>query len=65
MGEDGTANGEDEDDVVYRNGKKYNRVQIEGTADEEYLMDEQTGDIFTMDFKYFTNMKDNIIVEDD
>ena len=62
---DGAADGEGEDDVVWRNGKKYNRVQIEGTPDQEYLMDEQTGDIFTLDFTYFTNMRDNIIVEDD
>lgn len=67
LGEDGNAigEGEDEDDVVWKDGKKYNRVQIEGTPDQEYLMDEQTGDIFKLDFTYFTNMRDNIIVEDD
>ena len=30
---DDAGNGEEEDDVVWRNGKKYNRVQIEGTPD--------------------------------
>jgi hypothetical protein len=32
--------------------------------DEEYLIDEN-GDIYTLDFKYITNMGDNEIAEDD
>ena len=51
--------------VIIHNGKKYSRVQIEGSADdEEFLMDEN-GDIYTLDFKFLTNMGDNAIIEDD
>jgi hypothetical protein len=57
-------NGGDES-VIINNGKKYNRIQIEGLADDEdYLIDEN-GDIYTLDFKYITNMGDNEIAEDD
>lgn len=57
-------NGGDES-VIINNGKKYNRIQIEGLGDdEEYLIDEN-GDIYTLDFKYITNMGDNEIAEDD
>ena len=28
-------------------------------------MDEATGDIYTMDFKHFTNLNDNLMIEDD
>jgi hypothetical protein len=57
-------NGGDES-VIINNGKKYNRIQIEGLEDdEEYLIDEN-GDIYTLDFKYITNMGDNEIAEDD
>jgi hypothetical protein len=57
-------NGGDES-VIINNGKKYNRIQIEGLwDDEEYLIDEN-GDIYSLDFKYITNMGDNEIAEDD
>ncbi len=57
-------NGGDES-VIINNGKKYNRIQIEGLGDdEEYLIDEN-GDIYYLDFKYITNMGDNEIAEDD
>lgn len=57
-------NGVDES-VIINNGKKYNRIQIEGLGDdEEYLIDEN-GDIYSLDFKYITNMGDNEIAEDD
>ena len=57
-------NGGDES-VIINNGKKYNRIQIEGLGDdEEYLIDEN-GDIYTLDFKYITNIGDNEIAEDD
>jgi hypothetical protein len=57
-------NGGDES-VIINNGKKYNRIQIEGLGDdEEYLIDEN-GDIYTLDFKYITNMGDNEIAEDE
>ena len=57
-------NGGDES-VIINNGKKYNRIQIEGLGDdEEYLIDEN-GDIYSLDFKYITNMGDNEIAEDD
>ena len=43
-------NGGDES-VIINNGKKYNRIQIEGLGDdEEYLIDEN-GDIYSLDFK--------------
>jgi hypothetical protein len=58
------GNGGDES-IIINNGKKYNRIQIEGLGDdEEYLIDEN-GDIYTLDFKYITNMGDNEIAEDD
>ena len=51
--------------MIIHNGKKYSRVQIEGSAeDEEFLMDEN-GDIYTLDFKFLTNMGDNVVIEDD
>lgn len=57
-------NGGDES-VIINNGKKYNRIQIEGLGDdEEYLIDEN-GDIYSLDFKYITNMGDNEIAEDE
>jgi hypothetical protein len=57
-------NGGDES-VIINNGKKYNRIQIEGLGDdEEYLIDEN-GDIYSLDFKYITNMGDNEIAEGD
>ena len=57
-------NGGDES-VIINNGKKYNIIQIEGLGDdEEYLIDEN-GDIYSLDFKYITNMGDNEIAEDD
>jgi hypothetical protein len=57
-------NGGDES-VIINNGKKYKRIQIEGLGDdEEYLIDEN-GDIYSLDFKYITNMGDNEIAEDD
>lgn len=58
------GNGGDES-VIINNGKKYNRIQIEGLGeDDEYLIDEN-GDIYTLDFKFITNMGDNEIAEDD
>jgi hypothetical protein len=51
--------------MIEHNGKKYSRIQIEGSNDdEEYLMDEN-GDIYTLDFKFLTNMGDNVVIEDD
>ena len=60
------GSGEEEDDVVWHKGKKYTRVQIEGLGkDQEYLMNEETGDIYTLDFQFYTNMNDNLVIEDD
>ena len=54
-----------EESVIEHNGKKYNRIQIDGLGeDQEYLMDEN-GDIYSLDFQFITNMGDNIVVEED
>lgn len=54
--------GEDDEEIIH-NGKKYQRVNIEGLGEQcEYLIDEQ-GDIFTLDFQYVTNMGAHEIVE--
>ena len=56
--------GATEDSVIVHEGKKYQRIQIEGLGeDEEYLMDEK-GDIYSLDFKFITNMGDNVVVEE-
>ncbi len=68
LGDEGlAADGNEEDDgIVTHNGKTYNRVQIEGLGEEtDYLMDEQTGDIYSKNFEYITNMKDNLVIDDD
>jgi len=50
--------------VIVHNGRRYNRVQIEGVGDdEEYLMDEQGG-IYSLDFKFITHMGDNVVIEE-
>lgn len=50
--------------IIEHNGKKYQKIQIEGLGeDEEYLMD-ANGDIFSLDFKLITNMGDNVIIEE-
>ena len=28
-------------------------------------MNEETGDIYTLDFQFYTNMNDNLVIEDD
>ena len=57
---------DDEDDaVVMHNGKKYSRVQIEGLGEEtEYFMDEETGNIYNLEFELVTNMNDNLVIDD-
>ena len=32
--------------------------------DDEFLMDEN-GDIYTLDFKFLTNMGENVVIEED
>ena len=63
--------GEDWDNKSYvmHNGKKYSRIQIDGLLDDsgnddEFLMDEN-GDIYTLDFKYLTNISENCVDEED
>lgn len=58
-------NGQDqEESVIEHNGKKYNRIQIEGLGDEdEYLMDDQ-GHVYTLDFKYLTNIGENVVISE-
>ena len=58
-----------EESVIMHNGKKYSRIQIDGLLDDsgqddEFLMDEN-GDIFTLDFKFLTNISENCVVEED
>ena len=50
---DGGSPGKEEDDeeLLYKNGKAYSRVQIEDMPDPEYLMDTQTGDIYNVNFE--------------
>ena len=53
-----------EESMIEHNGKKYSRIAIEGLGDDdEYLMDEN-GDIFSLDFKFITNMGDNVVIEE-
>jgi cytoplasmic iron level regulating protein YaaA (DUF328/UPF0246 family) len=60
LGED---NGED-DAVVIHNGKKYTKIEIEDLGDDDqYLLDEE-GNIYSMDFKFITNMGDDFEMED-
>jgi hypothetical protein len=50
--------------MIEHNGKKYSRIAIEGLGDDdEYLMDEN-GDIYSLDFKFITNMGDNVVIEE-
>ena len=58
-----------EESVIVHQGKKYNRIQIDGLGeeggdDDEFLMDEN-GDIYTLDFKFLTNMGENVVIEED
>lgn len=48
---------EAEDSVIEYDGKRYQRIQIEGLRDDddEYLMDDQQN-IYSLDFKFITNM---------
>tara|TARA_B110000503_G_C7136049_1_gene408830 strand:- start:324 stop:473 length:150 start_codon:yes stop_codon:yes gene_type:complete len=41
-----------EESVIEHGGKKFQRVQIEGVGDgdDEYLMEIDTGDIYSLDF---------------
>lgn len=58
------SNGGEDDGVVFHEGKKYNRIQVEGLGDdEEYLMD-SNGDIYSLDFKFILNMGDNVEIEE-
>lgn len=53
-----------EESMIEHNGKKYSRIAIEGLGDDdEYLMDEN-GDIYSLDFKFITNMGDNVVIEE-
>lgn len=53
-----------DESIIEHNGKKYQKIQIEGLGDdEEYLMD-ANGDIYSLDFKLITNMGDNVIIEE-
>ena len=56
----------DDDSVIQHEGKRYTRIQIEGLRedDDEYLMDEQQN-IYSLDFKFITNMGDHQIEADD
>ena len=57
------STGED-DSVVIHEGKRYNRIQIEGLGDDdEYLMDSK-GDIYTLDFRFIINMGPNVEIEE-
>lgn len=57
--------GQEEESVIEHEGKKYTRIQITGLGDDEvYLMDE-VGGIYSLDFKFITNMEDNKIEIDD
>ena len=55
-----------EESVIEHQGKRYTRIQIEGLRedDDEYLMDEQQN-IYSLDFKFITNMGDHQIEADD
>lgn len=53
-----------DESIIEHNGKKYQKIQIEGLGDdEEYLMD-ANGDIYSLDFKLITNMGENVIIEE-
>ena len=47
----GSPGKEDDEELLYKNGKAYSRVQIEDMPDPEYLMDTQTGDIYNVNFE--------------
>ncbi len=55
-----------EESVIEHEGKRYTRIQIEGLRedDDEYLMDEQQN-IYSLDFKFITNMGEHQIEADD
>ena len=57
---------QEDESIIEHEGKKYSRIQITGLGDEEvYLMDEKGG-IYSLDFKFITNMEDNKIeIEED
>ena len=51
---------------MVHNGKKYSRVQIEGLGEEtEYYMDEESGNIYDLNFNFVTNMNDNLVIDDE
>lgn len=64
---EGMVDGDDMSEaIVMHNGKKYNRVQIEGLGEEtDYLMDEDTGNIYDLNFQLVTNMNDNLVIDDE
>lgn len=54
--------GDVDESIIEHQGKKYQKIQIDGLGeDEEYLMDEN-GDIYSLDFKFITNMGDNVVI---
>jgi len=61
---DGSHEYNEEASIIEHNGKKYNKVQISGLGSEElYLMDDE-GNIYSLDFKFITNMGQNIEIDD-
>ena len=57
---------EADESVIEHEGKRYTRIQIEGLRedDDEYLMDEEQN-IYSLDFKFITNMGEHQIENDD
>lgn len=55
-----------DESVIEHEGKRYTRIQIEGLRedDDEYLMDEEQN-IYSLDFKFITNMGEHQIENDD
>ena len=55
-----------EESVIEHNGKKFQRVQIEGVGDgyDEYLMEIETGDIYSLDFQFMSHMGDDVVIEE-
>ena len=63
---EGLAVDDEDESVVVHNGKKYSRVQIEGLGEEtEYYMDEESGNIYDLNFNFVTNMNDNLVIDDE
>lgn len=49
---------------IVHDGKEYSKIKIEGLGEEsDYLVDEK-GDVYAQDFKYVTNIGENIMVQE-